>query len=180
MLWLWLWLWLVMVLSAGLAVLILTPGFRAAGHHLREVAAFDAAAESLALWIVGVYVQRPEADVAQAQGVVAAGVAGAADVEGAAAVLVQADARGWAREALEVVVAEVGVHVAEADDLVAEVAFCCARAVDEFVRGEAGEEDFGVVEVGFAFGLLGDDKVAELAEDGFPWTSGCAVLCEAR
>lgn len=91
---------LVVVLSAGLAVLILTPGFCAAGHHLREVAAFDAAAESLALRIVGVYVQRPEADVAQAQGVVAAGVAGAADVEGSAAVLVQADARGWAREAL--------------------------------------------------------------------------------
>jgi hypothetical protein len=59
--------------------------------------------------------------------------------EGAATILVQADVGRWAGEAVEVVVPEVCFHIAESDNLVAEMAFCCSAAVDEFVRGETGE-----------------------------------------
>ena len=72
--------------------------------------------------------------------------------------------------------AEVGFHISESDDFVTEVAFCCAAAVDEFVRGEAGEEDFGVEDVGVGVAFLWDDEVAELAEDEFSGADGRAVL----
>ena len=91
-------------------------------------------------------VQRAEAGAAQADvvaGALAFARAGARVAEfvgavaRAAAVEVAACVRDGAREALEVVVPQVRVHVAEAGDFVAEVAFGGAAAVGELVRGEA-------------------------------------------
>ena len=53
------------------------------------------------------------------------------------AIYVTAEAWGGAGKALEVVVAEVCVHVAEANNFRAKVAFGCSAAVGELVRGEA-------------------------------------------
>ena len=71
---------------------------------------------------------------------------------------------------------EVRVHVSEADDFVAHVAFCRPRAVGELVGGHAGEQGFGVWNVGVAF--LWDDQVAETAKDEFRGADGCAVAGE--
>ncbi len=69
-------------------------------------------------------------------------------------------------------------HVAEADDLSAEVAFRGAGAVEEFMRGEAREEDFGVVGGGVVGPALRDEEVAEAAEDEFGGAGGGAVVGE--
>lgn len=71
-----------------------------------------------------------------------------------------------------------GLHVAQADDLAAEVAFRRAAAVDEFVRREAGEEDFGRGGGRVGGALLRDQQVAELAEDQLAWAGCCAVVGE--
>lgn len=91
-------------------------------------------------------VQRPEAHAAEPDVVsgalalarASAGVAlGIRAILRAAAIYVAAEAWRGARKTLQVVVPEVRVHVAEAHDLGAEVAFGCAAAVGELVRGEA-------------------------------------------
>ncbi len=56
------------------------------------------------------------------------------------------------------------------------MAFGGACAVGEFVGGEVREDDFCVCEGGVVGALLGDDQVAELAEDGFCWAGCCAVV----
>jgi len=71
---------------------------------------------------------------------------------------------------------QVGGHVAEPDNLVAEVAFGRAAAVLQFVDRKAREQRLGVWGVGVAF--LGYFEVAELAEDKFGGADGDAVLCE--
>lgn len=71
---------------------------------------------------------------------------------------------------------EVRGHVAQTDDLGAEVAFRGAGAVDEFVGGEAREEDLGVVRGRVVGPALGDLEVAEATEDGFGRAGGGAVV----
>jgi hypothetical protein len=75
---------------------------------------------------------------------------------------------------VELVRFEVRVHVPETDDLVAHVALCCPCSVGELVGRHAGEQGFGVWNVWVAF--LGNDQVAEAAEDEFGWAGGCAVV----
>ena len=70
------------------------------------------------------------------------------------------------------------VHVSEAHDLVAEMAFGCAATVCELVRSEAGKEEFG----GCGFGwiaFLGDLEVTEAAENEFAWAGGGFVVSES-
>lgn len=69
-----------------------------------------------------------------------------------------------------------GCHVAEADDSVADVAVCCAGAVGVFVGCHPGENHFVVCGEGVVGTLLWDEEVAELAEDFFGGTGGCAVV----
>lgn len=70
-----------------------------------------------------------------------------------------------------------GVHVSEANDLVAEMAFCGSATVGEFVGGEAGEEELWIGWlVGVAF--LGNLQMAEAAKDQFAWAEGGSVVGE--
>ena len=69
---------------------------------------------------------------------------------------------------------EMGVHIPETNDFVAHVAFCRPCSVGELVGCHAGEQGFGVGNVGIAF--LRDDQMAEAAEDEFGWAGGCAVV----
>lgn len=91
---------------------------------------------------------------------------------------VPADARLGPRSPLELVVPEVRLHVAEADDLGAQVAFGRAGAVDELVGREAREEDFWIRGARVGVALLWDEQVAELAEDELAWAGGGAVVGE--
>lgn len=69
-------------------------------------------------------------------------------------------------------------HIAEADDFAADVAFCSAAAIDQFVGRETREHDLWVGDVWVGLALLRDDEMAELAEDEFARAEGCAVVCE--
>lgn len=69
------------------------------------------------------------------------------------------------------------IHVSEAHNLVAEVAFGRAAAVCELVGCEAGEEEFGGYRLGWV-AFLRDLEVAEAAEDELAGTCGGFVVRE--
>lgn len=120
------------ILPTDLAELVPAPGLPAPRDELLQVSALDTPPQRFALRIVHADVQGPEAGAAEpdvvsralAHAGAGAGVARlGADVEGAAADEVAAGMRRRAGEAVEVVVLEVGFHVAQSHDLVAQVAF---------------------------------------------------------
>jgi hypothetical protein len=66
--------------------------------------------------------------------------------------------------------AEVGVHVSESDDLVAEMAFSSTPSIYQLVWGETGKHYLGIVEVRVGIAFLWHEKVTELAENQLSWT----------
>jgi hypothetical protein len=72
--------------------------------------------------------------------------------------------------------AEVGVHVSESDDLVAEMTFGSASSIYQLVWGETGKHHLGIVEIRVGVAFLGHEKVTKLAENQLSWTVASAVL----
>lgn len=58
--------------------------------------------------------------------------------------------------------AQMGLHVPKTDDLIAQMAFGCAAPIDEFVRGETGEQDFRIMDIRVRVALLGYEEMTEL------------------
>lgn len=162
------------LLLAGLAVFILAPRLATSSHHLRQISSLNAAFQCFPLRIVRVDVERSKTDVAQAQGFVA--TAG----ERATAIAVQADP-GWrTRGALQIMMSQMGVHIAKPDDLAAQVALGCAASIDQLMRSKAGEHDLRIRKLGVRIALLRDKKMAESTEDQFARAIGSPMLCESR
>ena len=85
---------------------------------------------------------------------------------GPATIYIAAKTGRGPRQAFELMVPEMGVHVPETDDSVAEMAFRGSAAVRQFVGGETREQQFRVW--GFiGIATLGNLEVTEAAEDEF-------------
>ena len=171
------------ILPARTAVFVPAPHPAAPCEQLAEIAPFDAAPQRLALGVVHRHVQGPEAHAAQADFVAGALTLARARarvaqfihaVLRASAVYIAAQAGRGARQALEVMVAEVRLHVSEAHDLAAQVALGRASAVGQLVRREARQEEFGVWWLG-RVALLRDLEVAEVTQDELS-RAGCGFV----
>ena len=172
-----------MVLPACAAVFVPAPRPPTPGEQLTEIAPLDAAPQRLALGVVHRHVQGPEAHTAQADF-----VAGALTLARpracvtqlirtvlcASAICIAAQSRRWARQTLEVVVAQMRLHVSEAHDLATQVALGRASAVGQLVRRQTGQEKFWVGRFGWV-ALLRYLEVAEAAQDEFP-RAGCGFV----
>jgi hypothetical protein len=172
-----------MILPARTAVFVPAPHPPAPGEQLAEIAPFDAAPQRLALRVVHRHVQGPEAHTAQSDFVArpltltrsrACVAQLIRTVLRTSTVCVAAQSGRWARQALEVVVAEVRLHVSEAHDLAAQMALGRASAVGQLVGGETRQEEFWVRRLSWV-ALLRDLEVAEAAEDELSG-AGCGFV----
>lgn len=76
--------------------------------------------------------------------------------------------------------AQMGLHLPKPDDLIAQMALGRTTAIDEFVRCEAGEYDFRIINVGVRVALLWHEEMTELTEDLLPRASCGAVMSKRR
>lgn len=72
--------------------------------------------------------------------------------------------------------AEMGVHISQSDDLSTQMTLCGTSTVYQFMRGQTGEHDFGVKKVWVRVAFLWDEKMAELTENQLPRTLGSPML----
>lgn len=75
---------------------------------------------------------------------------------------------------------EMGVHIPESYDFVAQVAFSGASSVHQFMGGEARENYLGVMEIWVRFPFLWHEEMTKLAKNQFSWAFCRAVLSESR
>ena len=73
-------------------------------------------------------------------------------------------------------VAEVCFHIAQPDDLVAEVTFSRPATIYQFVRGEAGEQHLRIIDIRVGLALLRNYQVTELTQDRFCRAGCCSML----
>jgi hypothetical protein len=174
------------ILTSSATKLILAPGLSASSEKLGEVASFNAAPQCLALRIVERDVQRAEAHTAKSNLVswaLSFASSGASIAGLVSAVLcpttiyVAADAWCWAGEAFEIVVFEMCVHVSEANNLVAEMAFGRTAAIGELMWSEARQKKLCARRF-IWITLLWDLKVTEAAKNELTRASCRFVLGE--
>jgi hypothetical protein len=74
--------------------------------------------------------------------------------------------------------AEMGLHIPQTNDLVAQMTLGRAAPVDQLMWRKAREHNLGVIKVRVSVALLWHEKMTELAKDQLPRTHSGSMLCQ--